>query len=363
MEDELIQLRDIVLQLRAENERLRQEPAATVSTDSIPALCDNTAARPSTSVAAEGSRTAIERLVLIPRDRKCPMFRGNSGMNIDEWVEEARACMRARHLAPVDQAFFLVDHLEGEARDEIKYRSDAERGDPEIIIKILQELYGCCQSYVALQEAFFSREQQEGESLHEFSLALMRLLGLVKRVAPVGMLNFEVLLRDQFIEYVSDCSLRRELKQLVRRQPTVTLLDGRGEAIRWEREGMPGGNRGRSHSVPSVYGLQYGVQGGSSTMLGNGALGAELGDLKAILQQQQDQLNQLTQSIALLQNNQMQGKPPRDGPVICRRCQRPGHFARECYSARVPFRSRSHSVALPSLLNTGPLVSQQESEN
>lgn len=95
--------------------------------------------------------------------------------------------------------------------------------------------------YVALQEAFFSRKQQEGESLHEFSLALMRLLDRVKRVAPVGMLNFEVLLRDQFIEYVSDCSLRRELKQLVRSQPTLTLLDVRGEAIRWEREGMPGG--------------------------------------------------------------------------------------------------------------------------
>jgi len=180
-----MQLRDIVLQLRAENERLRQEPAATVS-ESIPALCDNTAVRPSTSRAAEGIGTATERLVLIPRDRKCPMFRGNSGMNIDEWVEEARACMRARHLTPVDQAFFLVDHLEGEARDEIKYRSDAERGDPEIIIKILQELYGCCQSYVALQEAFFSRKQQEGESLHEFSLALMRLLDMVKRVAPAG---------------------------------------------------------------------------------------------------------------------------------------------------------------------------------
>lgn len=108
-----------------------------MSTDSIPALCDNTAARPSTSMAAEGIRTATERLVLIPRDRKCLMFRSNSGMNIDEWVEEAHACMRARHLAPVDQAFFLVDHLEGEARDEIKYCSDAERGDPEIIIKIL----------------------------------------------------------------------------------------------------------------------------------------------------------------------------------------------------------------------------------
>lgn len=49
-------------------------------------------------------------------------------------------------------------------------------------------------------------------------------------------------------------------------------------------------------------------------MLGNGSLGAELGDLKAILKRQQDQLNQLTQSIALLQNNQRHARLPRDSP-------------------------------------------------
>lgn len=72
-------------------------------------------------------------------------------MNIDEWVEEARVCMQACHLAPSEQAFFLFDHFEGEARNEIKYCTDAEQGDPETIIMILQDLYGCCQSYVEPQ--------------------------------------------------------------------------------------------------------------------------------------------------------------------------------------------------------------------
>lgn len=61
--------------------------------------------------------------------------------------------------------------LEGESKNEIIYRSDVERGDPETIVRILQDFYGCCQSYVVLQEAFFLRKQQEGESPHEFSLA------------------------------------------------------------------------------------------------------------------------------------------------------------------------------------------------
>lgn len=163
--------------------------------------------------------------------------------------------MRAQHLSGADQAFFLFNHLEGEAREEIKYRSSAERGDPDRVLAILQELYGCSESYVALQEAFFSRRQQEGETLQEFSLALMGLMEKVKRCAPTHMPNAAALLRGQFAEHVLDGSLRRELKQLVRRQPDSTLLDVRAEAIRWEREGLSGGAGSRSHSVPSLFGV------------------------------------------------------------------------------------------------------------
>lgn len=81
--------------------------------------------------------------------------------------------MCARHLSVADQVLFLFDHFEGEANKEIKFRSSAERGDPARVLAILKELYGCAQSYVTLQQAFFSLHQLEGETLQEFSLALM----------------------------------------------------------------------------------------------------------------------------------------------------------------------------------------------
>ena len=136
--------------------------------------------------------------------------------------------------------------LEGEAKNEIKYHSAVEREDPAKILAILEELYGCSESYVSLQQAFFSRRQQEGETLQEFSLTLMGLMEKVKQCAPADMLNAEVLLRDQFVEHILNSSLRRELKQLARGQPGCTLLEVRAEAIRWEREGLPDGVRGRS---------------------------------------------------------------------------------------------------------------------
>lgn len=208
------------------------------------------------------------------------MFSGKTGMSIVEWTEEVQACMRACRLSVVDQALFMFDHLQGEAREEIKYRTSAEREDPAKILAILGDLYGCTQSYVTLQQAFFFRKQQEGETLREFSLALMALMERVKWCAPDGLPNAGVLLRDQFVEHVLDGALRRELMQLVRRQPTITLLALRAEAIRWEREGLPGGAMERSHSLPAMYGLQYGVQSNPRPAPLASSQGSELNELR-----------------------------------------------------------------------------------
>lgn len=335
MDDELQGLRELVAQLRADNLRLQQEQSRSSSFDPSSGPYNTSASLGLSTQSHDAGGTLAERFVFIPRDRKCPKFNGRSGVGITEWVEEVQACMRARHLSVSDQAFFLFDHLEGEAREEIRYRTAQERDDPNKIIDALKELYGCSQSYIALQEAFFSRRQQEGETLLEFSLALMGLLEKVKQRSPSVMLNAEVLLRDQFVEHVLDNTLRRELKQLVRRQPTATLLEVRSEAIRWEREGMPGGARGRSHSVPVAHGFQYGVQGGACSPRENYPQ-SEMKELREMLKLQQEQLAQLTKSVAQLRDLPPSMRSVRNDSVICRRCQKRGHYARECSEERVP---------------------------
>lgn len=110
-----------------------------------------------------------EQLVVVPRGRRCPMFNGMTGISITEWIEETQSCIQAHHLSAAEQAFFLFDHLEGSA--EIKYHTTAERNDPAKILTILRELYGWFESYITLQHAFFSRKQQEGEMLLQFSFA------------------------------------------------------------------------------------------------------------------------------------------------------------------------------------------------
>ncbi|KAL0174035.1 hypothetical protein M9458_030003, partial [Cirrhinus mrigala] len=217
-------LKELVAQLKADNERLHQEQALALPGSSTTASSVSDA-EPVTPQPVGASASHSERFVFVPRDRKCPKFNGRSGIGINEWIEGAQACIRARYLSVSDQAFFLFDHLEGKAREEIRYRSEVERRDPDKIFLALREVFGCSQSHVALQEAFFSRRQLEGESLLEFSLALMGLMEKVKQRFSGAVPNAPVLLRDQFVEHVSDNALRRELKQLVRRQPTATLLE------------------------------------------------------------------------------------------------------------------------------------------
>lgn len=149
MAQELQELRVQVERLQAENGRLRQER-------------DEAEAGPSARGPSRDSATT-ECVVYLPRERQCPTFRGQHGIGINEWIEEVQASMRARHLGPNDQAGFIYDHLEGEARDKIRYRPRAEREDPEHAFVILKELYGCPKSYITLQQDFFSRKQLDGE--------------------------------------------------------------------------------------------------------------------------------------------------------------------------------------------------------
>ncbi|GAA6233154.1 uncharacterized protein LOC109202750 isoform X1 [Lates japonicus] len=76
MEEEIAQLRDLVTQLRAENLQMRQEWEANQPGPSAA----------STSSLAPGSSSApapmTERLIYLPRDRKCPLFRSRMGLSI-----------------------------------------------------------------------------------------------------------------------------------------------------------------------------------------------------------------------------------------------------------------------------------------
>lgn len=318
MDDELQRLREQVEQLQTENERLCVSQRAG---------------------AGDAQPVRRDQALYIPRERKCPKFSGSmssGALSIEEWIEEAQSCIRSKHMSDFDKAMFLYDHLEGEARNEIKYRPSAIKESHLEILTVLQEIYGCGKSYVYWQQCFFDRRQKEGESLFEFSHALMELMGRVKQCNRGSIANADMVLRDQFCENVMDHALRRELKRLVRANAQLSLLDVRQEAIRWLEEDRP--SRSRSQRMVVRNSDDFISQCDSVT-----SHSSELAELKHLVLKQQAQLDMLTRHLAPPKSNPRTApardgrfRRTRDGQPVCLRCNQPGHIARYCQTNLPP---------------------------
>ncbi len=91
---------------------------------------------------------------------------------------------------------------------------------------------------VVLQQRFYERRQQEGESLRPFSHALVSLMDAVLDNDPDAVPNSEVALRDQFVERVRNgMLLRHHLREPVRGKPRMTLIEIRVDGVKIWREG------------------------------------------------------------------------------------------------------------------------------
>lgn len=334
MEDQVRLLTEQIQQLRADNERLRQGNVA-------PSV-DTNQGEPSRPMPGASST----RYVYVPRERKYPKFSGNPGSEcppLEEWVEEVRKCLQARPMSPNEQAYFVYDLLEGEAKLEVKLRPATDRADPERIFSILLETFGCAHSYIEAQQKFFQCRQREGESLREFSHSLMVLMESCQRKNSTAISNPDSVLRDQFAENVRDKMLRRELKQFIRLNPNSQFLEVRRESFRWADDGegvRP--VRARAFSCDANSGVVGEWEAGTQAVAAKP--NDELAELKDCLRRQQTQLDTILKHLSSgpvnSNSNSRPSNPSRryrfeaDGRPICLRCEQTGHMARDCSTVR-----------------------------
>ena len=114
---------------------------------------------------------------------------------------------------------------------------DEVRRDFGALVSLLRRMFGPLETVTSLYAEFFSRMQSEGETLAEYSRALIRLQQRIEGAAPT-MAERQALavlgdgaLKHQFVVGVRDGWVRHELRWLVLRSPDRPFIVVREEAL------------------------------------------------------------------------------------------------------------------------------------
>ena len=117
----------------------------------------------------------------------------------------------------------------------MKYRPEI-RYDPGAILECLRKAFGNKESVTLLQQRFFERQQKDKESIRDYSYALLQLFDDVEKRDSNVFPDKQRTLCDQFANNLLDPLIRKKMKQLVRRNPTMEFFTLRDEAIEFSEE-------------------------------------------------------------------------------------------------------------------------------
>ena len=75
-----------------------------------------------------------QKVVFTPKQRKLEKFSGRTDgaySSVHEFVEEFQRVLQTRPTTTKEQVDFLISHLEGPAKEELRYRASPEKSTPQ----------------------------------------------------------------------------------------------------------------------------------------------------------------------------------------------------------------------------------------
>ena len=158
------------------------------------------------------------------------VYKGTNDGNIDGWLLLVRRFLERVHTksTETDNAWAIIDLLEGEARNYVITKSEPERDHPEKVFTLLTSRFGTDGNRMHARQTFMSRIQQAKEGWMQYldPLEGLRTQGLPNE--PITTKRYEIL--QQFNDGVRDPVLRQELAKVYAAEkfltdpPTVEFL-------------------------------------------------------------------------------------------------------------------------------------------
>ena len=139
------------------------------------------------------------------------VYRSSKEGSIDGWTLVMRRYLKRTHskASLVDQAWSIIGHLEGGARNYIINRAESERDTPAKVFELLSSRFGAGGNCMQVRQAFLSRAQQGKEDWMQSLEALEGLRSQKHLQESITTKRYEILQR--FMEDVRHPVLRREL--------------------------------------------------------------------------------------------------------------------------------------------------------
>ncbi|XP_063962087.1 uncharacterized protein LOC135155782 [Lytechinus pictus] len=309
-------------------------------------------------------------------------------LSLEEWLEEFSSYTTHYQLSGEAKAQSLVDHLAGVAKEEVLCRDEDVRKDSDQIINVLQSLFAASESVPSLSQSFYNRRQQEGESLADYSRALMRLYDRMEKAASstedknaLKRLK-DSSLKERFVCGAKEKWVQRELRRIEMSSKSKNFLEMRSEVLEFFSGQEP-------RSSPRVHEV-YAERADMCSSFPKQEKEQEQSDVKAELADLRREVAQIAKSVqALTQYTQTPKKIKkklkcynclREGhtkkdcteEVVCFNCHQTGHMGRECPkkstvsnhpTSETSASPTSHYVPTANLGTVGPAESKEKANS
>ena len=279
----------------------------------------------------EGKVTALEKQMqdlgskkfTFSKDKKFPKL--TRDIDFSEWLQGMKSFVVSRFAEERDRVLFIFDHLEKEARAEVRFRLQLDKCSAEEVLQVLSDLYTPTDSLVKLQQQFYGRNQMAGESLQDYALALMEKLTQIVEKQPTLSKSREEMIKEKFAEGVSDVYLKRELRRVNVERASLKFWELRQLAVSWQD--VPNASESEDSRATTLTQESSAVQPVSVES-------TKFTDMHQLLERQQKQIEGLLNEMKDLKDQQ--SKPRSSGPntrsLTCYHCKRTGHKKADCFA-------------------------------